>query len=154
MFTIHLMQRANSLENTLILGKIEVRRRRGLQRMMVGWHHQLNRHECGQTLEMVKDREAWSPRGHKESDMTEWLSNKNNIFTNWTNPCEKTSLLTECYRHTRKSFLIPFLVNVYPSPSRQPLSSWFLTSWNSFAVLIICYKNEIIQHTCFCFCLY
>ena len=82
MFTIHLMQRANSLEYTLILGKIEVRRRRGLQRMMVGWHHQLNRHECGQTLEMVKDREAWSPRGHKESDMTEWLSNKNNIFTN------------------------------------------------------------------------
>ena len=41
-----------------------------------------NRDECGQTLEMVKDREAWSPRGHKELDMTERLSKKNNIFTN------------------------------------------------------------------------
>ena len=39
----HLMRRADSLENTLILGKIEGRRRRGRQEdEMVGWHHQLN----------------------------------------------------------------------------------------------------------------
>ena len=38
----HLMRRANSLRKTLILGKIEGRRRRGRQRMIVGWHHQLN----------------------------------------------------------------------------------------------------------------
>ena len=31
----------------------------------------------GKLWEMVKDREAWSPRGHKESDMTEWLNNNN-----------------------------------------------------------------------------
>ena len=41
----HLMRRNKSLEKTLILGKIEGRRRRGWQRMMVGWHHQLNGHE-------------------------------------------------------------------------------------------------------------
>ena len=36
----HLMQRINSLEKTLMLGKIEGRRRRGWQRMRwVGWHH-------------------------------------------------------------------------------------------------------------------
>ena len=35
----HLMQRADSLEKTVMLGKIEGRRRRGRQRMMVGWHH-------------------------------------------------------------------------------------------------------------------
>ena len=40
----HLMRRADSFEKTLILGKIEGRRR-GQQRMMVGWHHQLNEHE-------------------------------------------------------------------------------------------------------------
>ena len=34
-----LMQRAESFEKTLMLQKIEVRRRRGWQRMMVGWHH-------------------------------------------------------------------------------------------------------------------
>ena len=39
----HLLRRADSLEKTLILGKIEGRRRRG--RKMVGWHHQLNGHE-------------------------------------------------------------------------------------------------------------
>ena len=38
----HLMRRTDSFEKTLMLGKIEGRRRRGLQWMMVGWHHQLN----------------------------------------------------------------------------------------------------------------
>ena len=45
----HLMQRTESLEKTLILGKIEDRRR-GRQDEMVGWHHQLNGHEFEQTL--------------------------------------------------------------------------------------------------------
>ena len=35
----HLMRRADSLENTLMLGKTEGRRRRGRQNEMVGWHH-------------------------------------------------------------------------------------------------------------------
>ena len=42
----HLMQRANSLEKTLMLGKIEGRRRGGVtEDEMVGWHHRLNGHE-------------------------------------------------------------------------------------------------------------
>ena len=45
----HWMQRADSFEKTLMLGKIEVRRRRGQQRMRwLGWHHRLNGHEFGQ----------------------------------------------------------------------------------------------------------
>ena len=44
----HLMQRADSLEKTMMLGNIEGRRRRGRQRMkMAGWHHQLNGHGFG-----------------------------------------------------------------------------------------------------------
>ena len=48
----HLMQRADTLEKTLIPGKIEGGRRRGCQRMrwLDGWHHQLNRHEFEQAL--------------------------------------------------------------------------------------------------------
>ena len=44
----HLMQRADSFEKTLMLGKIEGGKR-GRQRIdkMVGWHHQLNRHDFG-----------------------------------------------------------------------------------------------------------
>ena len=43
----HLMRRADSLKKTLILGKIEGRRRRGqmTEDDMVGWHHQLDGHE-------------------------------------------------------------------------------------------------------------
>ena len=41
----HLMQRVDSFEKTLMLGKIEGGRRRGQQDEMVGWHHQLNGHE-------------------------------------------------------------------------------------------------------------
>ena len=47
----HLMRRADSLEKTLMLGKIAGRRRRGWQRMrwLDGRHHWLNRHEFEQT---------------------------------------------------------------------------------------------------------
>ena len=47
----YLMQRANSLEKTLMLGKIESKRRRGVtEDEMVGWHYQLNGGEFEQTL--------------------------------------------------------------------------------------------------------
>ena len=45
----HMMLRANSLEKTLMLGKIEGRRRRGQEDEMVRWHHQLNGPEFEQT---------------------------------------------------------------------------------------------------------
>ena len=44
------MQRADSLGKTLMLGKTEDKRRRGVtEDEMVGWHHQLNGHESEQT---------------------------------------------------------------------------------------------------------
>ena len=46
----HLIQRADSLEKTLILGKIEGRRRRGRQDEIVGWHHRLSGHKFEQAL--------------------------------------------------------------------------------------------------------
>ena len=46
----HLMQRTDSLENTLMLGKIEGGRRRGQRDAMVGWHHWLSGHEFAQSL--------------------------------------------------------------------------------------------------------
>ena len=48
----HLVRRSDSLEKTLMLGKIEGGRRRGRQDEMVGWHHQLDGHEFEQALEV------------------------------------------------------------------------------------------------------
>ena len=49
---------------------------------MVGWHHQLNGHEFEQTLgigEVHGSLACCSPWGRKESDLTEWLNNNNQI---------------------------------------------------------------------------
>ena len=69
----HLMWTADSFEETLMLGKIEGKRRRGWQRMkMVQWHHWCNGHELGQTPGDGEEQgglaycNLWSP---EESDM-------------------------------------------------------------------------------------
>jgi len=70
----HLMQRANSLEKTLIMGKIKGRKRRRQKRMRwVDGITDLMDMSLSQIQEMENNREAWlcsSPWGSKESDMT------------------------------------------------------------------------------------
>ena len=75
----HLMQRADSLEKTLMPEKVEGGKKRGWQDEIVGWHHRLDGHEFEWTPG-VGDRQgglaccdSW---GYKELDMTERL--------NWT----------------------------------------------------------------------
>ena len=65
------MQRANSLEKTLMLGKTEGRTK---EDEMVGWLHQLDGHEFEQVLGAGDGQGSLAccrPWGRKESDMTE-----------------------------------------------------------------------------------
>ena len=105
----HLMQRTDLLKITLMLGKIEGRRRRGRQRMRwLDGITDLMDMSLSKLWELVMDREGGlaccSPWGHKELDMTERL--------NWTelrmyyHLQDKINITTRCLKKMRKKFRI------------------------------------------------
>ena len=99
----HLMQRSDSLEKTLMLGKIEGRRRSRWQRMK--WLEGIDSVDMNlsKLREIVKDSlSCCSPWGHKESDMTERLNN--------TRQARKTGVIVSnsqyCYKYIMELWIL------------------------------------------------
>ena len=93
----HLMQRADSCEKTLMLGKIEGRRRRGRQRMrwLDGITNSMNT-SLNKLQEIVKDREAWeccSSWDSKELDTTWKLNYSSNCIGVSCHPSKRDRVL-------------------------------------------------------------
>ena len=74
----HLMWTDNSLEKSLMLGKIEGRRRRRRQRMR--WLDNITNIMRGKLQEMVRDREAWRATVHGVTSSRRWLGDWTTII--------------------------------------------------------------------------
>ena len=110
----HLMWRTDSLEKTLMLGKIECRRRRRRQRMWwlddITMDYQLNGHEFEQAPGDSKEQGSLaycSPWGHKESVTTEWL-NWTELILKWTYISSSMKFLTSTRVKSMKPFYVIF----------------------------------------------
>ena len=102
----HLMQRADSWEMTLMLGKIEGRRRRGWQRMR--WFHGITDSmdtNLSRLRELVMDQEVWRASVHEVTKSRTWLSDWTEHIYKW-----KKEWGVEWHHHPENHWFLSFLI--------------------------------------------
>ena len=132
----HLMQIADSLWNTLVLGKIEGRWRRGKQDDIVGWHHQIDGQKFEQTPGDSEGREgkAWRATVHGVPNSQTWLRLNNN--RNRSHIKKDTTSLTHLPGCITSKFIWPlgnkllsinhYFLRYYNSQSKMTSSFWLV----------------------------
>ena len=137
------MRRANSLEKTLMLGKMEGKRRRGRQRMR--WLHSVSDSmvmTLSKLREIVKDRGPWHATVHEVTKSQTWLnsSNKNiHCYRCWLIDQFFVAVVAiRCFPSLNHASLIRKANHSWPAPTPQPrplLFSW-RRQWHPTAVLL------------------